>query len=148
VARATATDDDNRSKHQLDATAKSIRYAATTSSNNTRLLDYDRPFCEELADRYALGRNARRYRQGSDAPNQSLVLNRSRADLDERVEPGPRYADNIVLTASATLIAVGCGSLGTAPRREPEISARESASEAVPKDPHPSRFTLVKRSLA
>ena len=41
VARATATARRRQqSKHQLLATAKSIRYAATTSSNNTRLLDY------------------------------------------------------------------------------------------------------------
>lgn len=48
VARATAAADDNRSKHQLDATAKSVPCAATTSSNNTRLLDYDRAFAEGL----------------------------------------------------------------------------------------------------
>jgi hypothetical protein len=48
VARATAAADDNRSKHQLDATAKSVPCAATTSSNNPRLLDYDRAFAEEL----------------------------------------------------------------------------------------------------
>jgi hypothetical protein len=48
VARAPAAADDKRSKHQLDATAKSVPCAATTSSNNTRLLDYDRAFTEGL----------------------------------------------------------------------------------------------------